>query len=336
MIYISKSELLKIIKSKLKKQSNNKLLIDTVTEGLVYASLRGIDSHGIRLLPHYYKSLYEGRKNPNPTFKITNKNNHILIDANHAPGITAGCYAINNGIKSLKTNSYSSVIVSVKNSTHPGAMSSIISRASSNDYWCMGFTNADSLMLSPGGTSPLMGTNPFSCTFPRVENHPFMLDMATTITNWNKITELSKVKNKTDKLYGADKFGNETYSLSKITQLLPVGDYKGFGLATIIDIFCSSFTQENLSYEIDKMFKKKLDNKRKVSQFYILGRIDTFSTKKKFKEFIQKLTNKIRSQKGKKGQKVYCPGDPEINVYNNRIKKGIPIKVELFETINKL
>jgi LDH2 family malate/lactate/ureidoglycolate dehydrogenase len=34
--------------------------------GLTLASLRGIDSHGIRLLPHYYQELQHGRINPNP------------------------------------------------------------------------------------------------------------------------------------------------------------------------------------------------------------------------------------------------------------------------------
>lgn len=336
MINILKPKLSKILKLKLKKQTDDRFLINTITDGLIYASLRGIDSHGIRLLPHYFKSLSDGRKNPNPIFKLKAKSNHILIDADHAPGITAGFYAINKGIDFIKKNNFSAVLISIKNSTHPGAMSSIISNASYKNYWCLGFTNADSLMLTPGGKTPLMGTNPFSCTFPRVESHPFMLDMATTITNWNKIMEFSKYKNNTSQYYGADKYGNITKNLSKITQLLPIGDYKGFGLSTVIDIFCSSFTQEKMSYEIDKMFKKKLDNKRQVSQFYIIGKINTFGSKKVFKQFIQRLTKKIRSQKAKFGQKVYCPGDPEITVYKNRIKKGIPINKELFEIIENL
>ncbi|MBT6231012.1 MAG: hypothetical protein HOI47_30610, partial [Candidatus Scalindua sp.] len=39
-----------------------------VAEGLVQASVRGIDSHGIRLLPHYLKGVEGGRINKNPCF----------------------------------------------------------------------------------------------------------------------------------------------------------------------------------------------------------------------------------------------------------------------------
>ena len=34
------------------------------------ASLRGVDSHGIRLLPHYINALKNGRINGNPKFKV--------------------------------------------------------------------------------------------------------------------------------------------------------------------------------------------------------------------------------------------------------------------------
>ncbi len=41
-----------------------------VAKGLVQASLRGIDSHGIRLLPHYLKGAEGGRINPKPDYKF--------------------------------------------------------------------------------------------------------------------------------------------------------------------------------------------------------------------------------------------------------------------------
>ena len=41
-----------------------------VAEGLVQASLRGIDSHGIRLLPHYIMGVEGGRINRDPDFKF--------------------------------------------------------------------------------------------------------------------------------------------------------------------------------------------------------------------------------------------------------------------------
>ena len=43
---------------------------EAVATGLCETSLRGVDTHGIRLLPHYIKSAHTGRKNPRPNFKF--------------------------------------------------------------------------------------------------------------------------------------------------------------------------------------------------------------------------------------------------------------------------
>ena len=54
----------------LNKNGLNKFSALSVRDGLCESSLRGTDSHGIRLLPHYVKSALYGRKNPKPKFKF--------------------------------------------------------------------------------------------------------------------------------------------------------------------------------------------------------------------------------------------------------------------------
>ena len=46
----------------------NSFSANAVAHGLCEASLRGVASHGIRLLPHYVNSALKGRKNPKPHF----------------------------------------------------------------------------------------------------------------------------------------------------------------------------------------------------------------------------------------------------------------------------
>ena len=47
--------------------------MEAVSHCLCETSLRGVDSHGIRLLPHYISSAISGRKNPTPNFDFTKK-----------------------------------------------------------------------------------------------------------------------------------------------------------------------------------------------------------------------------------------------------------------------
>ena len=71
--FIKYSELIKFVFSILNKVGLDKFSNDCVTKGLCEASLRGVDSHGIRLLNHYVNSAIYGRKNPKPKFKFKKK-----------------------------------------------------------------------------------------------------------------------------------------------------------------------------------------------------------------------------------------------------------------------
>ena len=71
------------------------------------------------------------------------------------------------------SNKYGVGIVAVKNSSHPGALASIVLEAAKN-YICWGFTHADSLLLSSNGKRAYFGTNPICFAAPRKNEEPFL------------------------------------------------------------------------------------------------------------------------------------------------------------------
>ena len=72
-MHISSNQIRTFIYKILIKEKVNEFSANAVADGLVHASLRGVDSHGIRLLPHYFDSAISGRKNPKPKFEISKK-----------------------------------------------------------------------------------------------------------------------------------------------------------------------------------------------------------------------------------------------------------------------
>ena len=126
-----------------------------VVDGLMFASIRGIDSHGIRLAPHYAKCAQTGAKNPRPKFSIDQpKQSIIWLDADGAYGLAAGRKAVELGVEIAKDKGIA--FVGVKNSTHPAAMSAIVSQAAAKGVIGFGFANADALMCSHGGKKLFM------------------------------------------------------------------------------------------------------------------------------------------------------------------------------------
>ena len=68
MQYIDYNDLLKFTNKILLKAGLNRFSAKKVTLGLCETSLRGVDSHGIRLLRHYVTSALKGKKKPKAQF----------------------------------------------------------------------------------------------------------------------------------------------------------------------------------------------------------------------------------------------------------------------------
>lgn len=326
------NDLLSFTKKVLKKVHLNKFSIDTVSLGLCEASLRGVDSHGIRLLRHYMNVAITKRKNPKPKFRFIKKYPSVqILDADHAFGLTAGMKAIDKGIKI--SDKYGVGIVAVTNSTHPGALASIALRASKKGYAAFAFTHSDSLMLSHNSSEKYFGTNPICFTCPRENEEPFCLDMSTSIISWNKLLNYRADSKTFDSFVAADKKGKFTKNPQLADSLRPIGDYKGFGLASMVEILCGIYTGMPFGPSLLPMFTIPDDKKRSLGQFYIVFKVDGYLTKNKFKKRMKYMSDEIRNLKNLKGKKVQLPNDPEIENMKKRKKNGIPLEINIYKDL---
>ena len=310
--------------SALKLAGLNDFSLQAVTTGLCETSLRGVDSHGVRLLPHYVNSANSGRKNPKPKFQVDKKFPSIAhLNADNAFGHAAGMKAIDIGMNMAETQGIGSVAVS--NSSHPGAMASMALKAARKGYIAFAFTHADALILSHNGTRPYFGTNPICFAAPRAQGEPYCLDMATSIVPWNRIILNRNSDSPLDQGIAADENGKETLDPHKASAVMPTGSYKGYGLASMVDILCGVYTGMAFGRDIPAMFTTEMSNTRNLGQFYIVMRTDAVLSAENFIRKMQQMTNEVRSEPATDGESVMLPGDPEIICAKERMKNGIPL-----------
>ena len=332
---ISYEDILKFHKRTLHKVGLDDDSNDAVSIGLCEASLRGVDSHGIRLLPHYVDSALYGRKSPTPTYKVINKFPCIAtLDADNAFGLAAGRKAIDCGID--MADKFGVGAVSVINSSHPGAMASTALYGARKGYIAFALTHADSLLLSYNGTRPYFGTNPICFAVPRKEREPYVLDMATSKISWNKLKIYEAKNMNIPENLAADKKGNMTISTDDAKSLLPTGSYKGFGLASMVEILCGIFTGMKFGHDIPAMFTTPIEEPRYLGQFYLVMRIDGSIDSELFLERMQIMTDQVRSEPSQKNTKVMLPNDPEIEESNKRKENGIPLDLNTHLAFEKL
>ena len=90
-------------------------------EVLVWANLRGVDSHGVLRIPAYLEMLDRGDINPRPTIRVERETAAtVLVDGDRAFGPVVTTFAMRRAIDKARGAGIGWVVI--RNTTHQGAM----------------------------------------------------------------------------------------------------------------------------------------------------------------------------------------------------------------------
>jgi ureidoglycolate dehydrogenase (NAD+) len=301
-----------------------------VCEALIQTSLRGVDSHGINLFPHYCRVAATSRININPTFKILKQGpSSAVFDAVHAFGHHACAEATSLAIKHSKQTGTGAV--AIKNSSHFAAAAYYALMAAENDCIGFAFTNADSLVKAHGSVTSYFGTNPMCMTAPMEGESPFCLDMATSAIAWNKVRNYRRTNTALAPNIVFDADGNTVTDPHQARSVAPTGGYKGFGLGMMVEILCSMLAGGPFARELVPMYQN-LESKRNISHFVFVLDISAFTEVAHFKQMLANMAAQIRSLPAESPDTpVMIPGDPEKRAFAIRSQYGIPIDTSKFD-----
>ena len=330
--YIPSESLRGFIKAVLLKVNVRTDVAEHLTEALIQASLRGVDSHGIRLLPHYIEGVKKGRINPDPQYKFKKTSASTgILDGDHTFGHASGMEAAKKAIE--LASEAGTGHIAVYNSSHFGAAAYYALEIAKHDMIGMSFTNTDALIKTYAGKRSFLGNNPICFTAPCEGENPLCLDMATSILTFNKIRQLADESREAPAGVGTDAEGIETTNSGDIKMLLPIGGYKGYGLSIMVEILCAMLTGMPYGPHIPKMFEAPMKEKRYLGHFVSAIRIDCFQSKENFKKRLSGMVRELRNEPPMdKNVPVLVAGDPEKKCSADRMKMGIPVKRETLET----
>lgn len=303
---------------------------EILTSSLIKTSLKGIDSHGIHLFPHYISEIDLGRLNVNPTLKFKHTSNSTaLLDAENTMGHYAGQQSMVKAIELAKQNGVG--VVSVNNSNHFGAAWFFTDIAAKSGMVGIALTNTESLVNVYNSKESFFGTNPFCFSAPMKNEEPFCLDMATSTVPWNKIKNYRQQNIELENGWAYDKNGNYTVDPHKAKTLSSIGSYKGFGLGMVIEILCSGLAQGPTSKQIIPLYDLNDKRDRKISHFFLALDISRFTSIEWFESYLLNIASEIRCLPKSNTEAVLIAGDKEKESVRLRKKQGIPINDDKFE-----
>ena len=323
MIYLDGSKTQRIFLDKLIELGVNASSARHVSESLIQTSLRGVDSHGIQLFPHYCSVVESGRINRDPIFSFAVGGPSVgTLDADSGFGHHSGWVGMTHAIDMAKDTGLGAV--AVKNSSHFRAAAYFGLEAANRGCLGLAFTNADSLIKAHGARVAMTGTNPVCFCAPMLSEEPFCLDMATSVVSWNKIVQHRRLGVDIPSDWACDENGEAVVRPESARTLLPAGGYKGFGLSLMVDILCGVLAQGPISKELLPMYQQ-LDVQRRVSHFFVAIDISRFVALNNFVSRLQEIASITRSLPTLDGEIVQVPGDPEKRSFEQRSASGIPV-----------
>ncbi len=329
MFRIDANELRPLLVARLRALDVDPVAIDHVVDSLLQTSLRGVDSHGIQLFPHYVRAVAAGRviARPAPVLERTAAST-ARLDANHAFGHHAGALAIDAAVGLARETGLGAV--SVRDSTHFGAAAYFALRAADAGMIGFSFTNADALVKAFNAREPVFGTNPVCFAAPLRDEGPLCLDMATSLVSWNKVRNSRVSGAALGADWAFDRAGRPTTDADAAASLNPAGGYKGYGLGMMVEVLCGLLADGPAAKELLPMFTSPIEVRRHLSHFFLALDIERFVPGDRFRARLQGLVDGIRAMEPMQSS-VMVPGDPEKRAARERARDGIPAAQALLD-----
>ena len=213
-------------------------------EVLLDAELRGYDDHGVWFMGEVHTWLKSGALNPAPKITVVRETeSSLLLDGDGGCGVAASYQAMRWCVERAAERGIATA--GIQRSGHFIAAAPFPTWAAKQGYIAMAAANVVPLMPAPGGRSKSLGTNPFCFAAPTGLDHPLVFDMATSAIAGFKVRIMAQQGKSVEEglVYNAQgQTTTDPGDLDRGGSLAPVGGYKGFGLALMVDVLAGVLT----------------------------------------------------------------------------------------------
>jgi L-2-hydroxycarboxylate dehydrogenase (NAD+) len=285
------------------------------------------------------KRLKAGGVNPKPTIRVEKTAAATaLVDGDNGMGHLVMARAAETAIELAREAGMG--WVGVRGSNHAGAAGvyaamplphgmigiySVVASANHMPVW--------------GGVESLLGTNPIAVAVPAGEEPPLVLDIATSVVSYGTV--------KSHRLQGRPlsegwmvntKDGTPLTDPARSSEgvLLPVGSYKGSGLALILGLLAGPLNGAGFGRDVFD-FNYNDTDVANTGHFIIALDVKRFTPLDTFKAEMDRHLRDLHMSKPLPGfDRVRLPGQERSRRRDDRLKNGVPLPRELMAQLDAL
>ena len=307
-------------------------------ELMARADVNGSDGHGVFRLPQYIRRIKGGAVNVRPHVRIEREAAGMaLVDGDNGMGHVVMRFATETAISKAKAGGVA--WVGVRSSNHAGPASLYASMPLAHDmiglYLAVGNANH---LPAWGGLDMLLSTNPIAVAVPALAEQSVVLDMATTVAAYGKVKTKAQRGEMMPEGWMMDRKGRPLTDPQRADEgfLLPIGGYKGFGLALVFGLLAGTLNGAAMGRDVVDFNN---DDTTPTNTGHAIVAIDlaAFGEVEAFKRRVDVLVRDLRASETMPGvERVRIPGDGSQQMRDDRTKHGIPIPPALRGALDRL
>lgn len=306
---------------------------DRIAEVLVWANLRGVDSHGVLRIPRYLEMVEEGNINPRAEIRLEQRTPAcFILDADRGTGQVAMTRAMEEAI--ARAGEIGICWGLVRATTHAGALGHYALMAAEADMVGIVFSASIPNMPYHGTRDVNLATNPIAIAVPAASYPPLLLDMATAVASLGKFTDAENRGVPIPEGWALDADGNPTTDPAQAKTPLPLGGPKGAGLSLMFECLASLMAANPITSDILSEGGRQGHRQNAVAVAVNPG---IFTDLKAFKKNVDDLIATLKAQPKAPGvDQIFMPGEQSAETFAQRSRDGIPVPSGLWARLKAL
>jgi len=307
-------------------------------DAMIEADLVGADAHGVFRLSQYVRNLQTDRVDPKAKIAIIQRSPATaLIDGGNGLGHLVMTSAANLAVELARASGIG--WVGARRSNHAGAAGVYATIPLAHGMVGIYAAVSSANHMAPwGGAEPLMGTNPIAVAIPAGKEAPVVLDIATSVASFGAIRTFAIAGKPMPEGWVVDrKTGEPITDPKRVAEgvLLPIGGYKGAGLALMIGLLAGVLNGAAFGREVID-FTAPGTQECNTGQFMIALDVARFLPPEIFAAEMDRHLQELRSSARLPGfDFIRHPGEERRRRKEDRSKNGVMLTAQLVKQLDE-
>jgi len=314
---------------------------EVVAGVLVEAEARGVESHGVRMLPNYVARLKAGGFSATAEPKVVREGPAVaLIDGENGLGPLVATRAMSVAIDKARAAGIGAC--AAFHSNHYGAAACYALLACREGLIGIATTNSVAAVAPPGGRVGRVGNTATAYAIPTQDEPPLVLDISMSTAARSRFALHAERGEPLPEGWAIDAEGRPTTDPKAGLggYLLPLGSptagHKGFGLAMLMDTLAGALSGARFGIELQRMPDS---DPRSYGIGHFLMAIDPswFGDAAEFRTKIDRMIRDLRDTPTQEGvDRIYAPGERSHHNWLTAQREGVPLSAQLLAKIKEL